>query len=454
MTCAAQILIFTRFPIPGQAKTRLIPALGRENAARLHRRMTEHALSVARAVHKTGSEADVGITVCCTGSRLRDFRAWLGVDLQYASQPAGDLGIRLRWAFKSAFDAGAKCAVAVGTDVPDLSTKILQQALDSLRRSDTVLGPAEDGGYYLIGMRRFHPELFADMSWGTECVCARTRDAIKRLGLNASELPRLNDVDHPEDLSSLRSDPRFADVFSGKAMLTIIIPALNEAATLSRTLERVQGADAIETIVVDGGSHDTTREIAARAGAVVIGAPGGRARQQNAGATAAKGHLLLFLHADTLPPVGYADQIRAALDNPTTVAGAFRFRTDGTRAAIRMLEWTTNFRSTVLHWPYGDQGLFMQKRVFAEMGGFASLPIMEDFELVRRLRRRGAVVTLAKTVMTSARRWEQLGIIRTTIINQIMIAGFLSGVPVHTLDRLYRINGTKRRKGKQKRNAE
>ena len=194
----------------------------------------------------------------------------------------------------------------------------------------------------------------------------------------------------------------------------MIVPTLNEAASLGRTLERVRRADGIEIIVADGGSRDATREIAAQAGATVLVTAGGRAAQQNAGAAVAGGRHLLFLHADTLLPDGYAELIRRALDRPATVAGAFRFRTDGAGAAMRLVEWGANIRSALFQWPYGDQGLFMEKRVFDELGGFSPLPIMEDYELVGRLRRRGPVVTLSEAAITSARRWQRLGALRTT----------------------------------------
>ena len=436
MHSGAQIIIFARYPVPGQAKTRLIPALGPEGAARLHRRMTEHTVGIAR---KACAASDWGITVCHTGARRRDFNAWLGTDLHYESQPSGDLGARMQQAFKTAFQNGVKSAIAIGTDAPGQNAVILHQALESLRQYDIVLGPAVDGGYYLIGMKQFHPELFVAIDWGTGHVYKQTRAIIKRLGLNAAELPLLRDIDRPDDLAVLRNDPRFTDVFTGKSLISVIIPTLNEAVTLGHVLERLQRAGDIEIIVADGGSRDDTREIARQAGMKLLEVSGGRAAQLNAGAAAATGRLLLFLHADTLPPDGYDNLIRLALERPTTVAGAFRFKTDNSTAAMLLIERTANFRSAVLCWPYGDQGLFMEKRVFNEMGGFSSMPIMEDFELVRRLRRRGTIITLPRAAITSARRWRQLGIVRTTMINQIMIAGFFGGVSIQTLVRLYRI---------------
>ncbi|MCP4118711.1 MAG: DUF2064 domain-containing protein [Desulfobacteraceae bacterium] len=442
MPVDAHIIIFGRYPVPGEAKTRLIPALGPEGAARLHRRMTEHVVAMARsAVRKTG-QRNTGITFCFTGAPLKAFQTWLGHDLAYLAQPSGDLGFRMLWAFKMAFLGGAGAAVVIGCDLPDLTADIIEQALERLEKSNIVLGPAADGGYYLIGMKSLHPGVLAGIDWGTGYVYQQTRHRIKALDLDFAELPTLRDVDLPEDLTRLRADPCFAPLFDQKPLISVIIPVLNEARALGPVLKRVQEEEAVETIVVDGGSRDDTRDIAARAGARVVEVTGGRAVQQNAGAALAGGRWLLFLHGDTLLPEGYAGMIREAMTCPGTVAGAFRFRTDDPGPGMRLIQWVTNLRSRFLQLPYGDQGLFMEKRVFDEEGGFAALPIMEDFELVGRLRRRGKIVTLPHAAVTSARRWKQLGMVRTTLINQMMIAGFLRGRPIHRLLRLYRSNET------------
>lgn len=433
------ILIFSRYPAAGKVKTRLIPALGPEGSARLHRRLTEHVVGVARAARNAADPGTgVEITVCCTGAPRRDFRTWLGKDLQYARQGPGDLGARMERAFNRAFRKGAVSAVLIGTDVPCITSDILHQAPQALRASDTVLGRAADGGYYLIGMRSPSPGMFGHVDWGTGRVYEQTRNHIRRLGLTCADLPPLRDVDRPEDLTPLRTDPRFSDLFSGKALVSVIIPTLNEYHTIGRLLDRLLLSEEIECIVADGGSGDHTRDIAARSGATVLKVSGGRAFQQNAGAAIARGHILFFLHADTLPPEGYADKIRAALDDPSIAAGAFRFKTDDDRTVMHLVEWVTNLRSRVVQLPYGDQGLFLEKRVFDEMGGFPLIPIMEDFVLMGRLRARGRVITLSDTAVTSARRWRHLGVIRTTLMNQIMILGFLGGMPIQRLERFYR----------------
>lgn len=433
-----QLYLFARYPKPGRAKTRLIPALGPEGAARLSRRLTEHALQVAKA---SCTHDFMCLTVCATGGSHRNFRAWLGHDLNFIDQPGGDIGIRMQSVFEHAFKHGARGALLIGSDLPDISTKIMQQAHDALSDHDVVLGPAVDGGYYLIGMKRCHPELFTEIDWGSTLVAKQTRSQAARLNLSLAEVAKLSDVDLPEDLHSLRNDPRFIDVFSGTPRLSVVIPTLNEAEVLSTTLERAQQGDTVEIIVADGASRDATRDIAEKAGVVVVTATGGRAAQLNAGAARATGRHLLFLHADTLLPGGYEKTIRRTLDNPATVAGAFQFQTEATTVGMRIVTLGTNIRSKLFRLPYGDQGLFLEKRVFNELGGFADMPIMEDFELVRRLRRRGRVVTVPETVITSARRWQKLGILRTMMRNQAVILGYFTGISPKRLARFYRTNG-------------
>lgn len=208
----SELLIFSRYPVPGKAKTRLIPALGSKGAAQMHRRMTEYVVSMARSTYIPNSKIGFRVTVHYTGSQLKDFRAWLGSDLQYKTQPSGDLGQRMQDAFKATFTAGINNIIGIGTDVPELSSAILLQAHQNLEDHDIVLGPAADGGYYLIGMNSFHPELFTGIDWGTERVYRQTLEICTCLGLRIAELPILNDIDRPEDLDTLRNDSRFREI--------------------------------------------------------------------------------------------------------------------------------------------------------------------------------------------------------------------------------------------------
>ncbi len=221
--------------------------------------------------------------------------------------------------------------------------------------------------------------------------------------------------------------------------ISIIIPVLNESANLQRTINSTQPSDNIEVIVVDGGSSDDTRQVAAVPGVRVITSPVGRSQQLNLGAAVATGDILLFLHGDSRLPLGFDQLIRQVMSaKQPPIAGAFRLGIDAPQVLLRWVERGANWRSQVCQMPYGDQGIFLTAKVFQEIGGFLDLPIMEDFELIKRLRRQGKILIVPQPVMTSARRWLQKGILKTTLINQLMVVGYLGGVSPAQLVKLYR----------------
>lgn len=223
-----------------------------------------------------------------------------------------------------------------------------------------------------------------------------------------------------------------------RAPISVIIPALNEAQQLAAAVQSALAGDNIEVIVADGGSTDGTGKTALHLGVRLIETAPGRARQMNAGAAVAAGEILLFLHADTRLPVGFARSVRQALARPGAAGGAFSLRIDAPGRLIRWIEAGANRRSQRLGLPYGDQGIFLSADVFRALGGVPDLPIMEDFVLVRRLGRLGKVVVLDDRILTSGRRWQRRGALKTTIINQLMVAGFYLGMTPDRLARLYR----------------
>lgn len=220
--------------------------------------------------------------------------------------------------------------------------------------------------------------------------------------------------------------------------ISVVIPVLNDAEGLDRALATVQDCPGVESIVVDGGSSDESVKVAQTRDARILHSPAGRARQMNAGAAAADGTFLLFLHADTRLPRGFDQQVRRILTGQGVAAGAFQLRIDGRSAGLRLVERVSNWRSRYLQMPYGDQAIFLKAKLFHAMEGFPEMPIMEDFQLIRRLRRRGRIVIAPTAALTSARRWEELGVLRTTLINQWMILGFYLGVEPSRLAHRYK----------------
>ncbi len=226
------------------------------------------------------------------------------------------------------------------------------------------------------------------------------------------------------------SDPR-------SPLISIVIPARNEAENLRRLLPELV-ATGCEVIVVDGGSTDASQDAVAEAGARWLEGNPGRALQMNAGAVIAQGEILLFLHADTHLPESFQNWIGQSLDRPGVVAGAFGLAIDGPGWGLRLVEWGVGLRSRWGQLPYGDQGLFLRRDRFEAMGGFPVLPIMEDFVFVDRLRKQGKIAIVPIAVVTSARRWQALGIWRTTLINQAIVWGYWCGVKPDRLARWYR----------------
>jgi uncharacterized protein len=193
-------IVFTRYPEAGKVKTRLIPALGEEGAANLHQKMAEHTISQMRALQRL---LPSDIEVWFVGGDLALMRAWLGKDLTYQRQPDGDLGDRMRLAFQSIFDRGYKKAIVVGTDCPGLTTEILAQSFEALEDNPIALGPAIDGGYYLIGLQYSIPELFTEITWSTANVLQDTLKIADGLDIIPTLLPYLADIDLPQDLAHL-----------------------------------------------------------------------------------------------------------------------------------------------------------------------------------------------------------------------------------------------------------
>lgn len=193
-----RLILFTRYPVPGKVKTRLIPALGPEGSCELHRLMTERTL---RRLREYSVSPSMGLEVRFDGGDQTLMKTWLGQDLTFCDQGPGDLGVRLERAVSEAFQSGTKRVVIVGSDCPGLNPEILHKAFDGLTDHDLVLGPANDGGYYLIGLTRPLSPLFADIPWGTGAVFKRTYEVAKRSGLKQLILEPLDDIDRPEDLA-------------------------------------------------------------------------------------------------------------------------------------------------------------------------------------------------------------------------------------------------------------
>ena len=190
-----RLIVFTRYPEPTKSKTRLIPTLGADGAAKLQVQLTEYTIKKVKKLTK-----EISTAVYYTGGSQKFMENWLGDKFSYCTQRGEDLGSRMRSAFEDSFKLRFSRVVIIGTDCPALNIEILVNAFESLDKNDLVLGEASDGGYYLIGLKEIIPELFKNIPWGTDEVFSKTKTIAQQLGLNIVVLPVLSDIDRPKDL--------------------------------------------------------------------------------------------------------------------------------------------------------------------------------------------------------------------------------------------------------------
>jgi rSAM/selenodomain-associated transferase 2 len=218
----------------------------------------------------------------------------------------------------------------------------------------------------------------------------------------------------------------------------VVLPARNEGDTIARALDSTR-APGVDRIVVDGGSLDGTHDLAVRLGAerVLESAPG-RARQLEVGLRAAQGDLVLLLHADTRLEPGWESALRRALRDDSVAGGAFQLAFESQRSVYRVIESGARLRARWLGLPYGDQGLFARRKPLLESGGIPQVPIFEDLDLTRLLRRLGRLVLLPERAWTSPRRYERNGVLRTLLRNNLALTAWLLDLDRERIARWYR----------------
>ena len=220
--------------------------------------------------------------------------------------------------------------------------------------------------------------------------------------------------------------------------VSVVIPALNEAANIERSVGSAQDAGAFEIIVADGGSEDETVSTAQKLGCQIVTSPRGRGIQQNAGAKIATGQMLLFLHADNYLAEGCIDQIKDTVHSKGAQFGCFKQRIDAKGFKFRLLEWGNAFRARRLRMIYGDQGIFIAKKLFDDVGNFAEVELMEDVLISQKLKEKRALAAfLDGPIHVSARKWLQDGVIRRTLKNWRLRRDLSRGVSLESIARKY-----------------
>jgi uncharacterized protein len=441
------ICVFAKPPVPGRVKTRLIPILGSRGAAELAAVFLDDTWAAVSAL----SWAEP--VLASTETAKRNF---LPARAEVWLQGEGDLGARLEHILRRAL-TDHPFAIAIGADSPGLPAKFLEQAREALARFDAVIGPSEDGGFYLLGLRTCPEGLLSGIPWSAPTTCLETIAKLQAAGLTVYILDDWFDVDRSENLEKLSAlltarqieAPRTRHFLQTHAWppataqpirCSVILPTLNERESLPQTLRALAGQPWIhEVIVADGGSTDGTREwLATQKSVRLVDAPAGKGNQLNAGARAASGDVFLFLHADCQLPPDAGEQIASALASHTVAGGCFevRFHTDRSRS-LRMVAAGINFRSRLTRAATGDQGIFVRRSIFEEVGGCPDWPLFEDVDLVRRIKKAGSFAVLRSRLLVSPRRHLSRGVFRTVLLIYALRLGFWLGVSPFTLKKWF-----------------
>ena len=226
-----RLILFTRYPTAGQTKTRLIPVLGTEGAARLQRRLTLRAIRAAEGLRRARG---VDLQIRFEGAERRAMEHWLGERFDFYPQGPGDLGAKMTRAFEESWNQDMSRIVLIGADCPGLTTEILDEAFERLREFPVVFGPAVDGGYYLVGLSQPIPQLFSGPVWGASTVLHDSLKILQEAGHNTAFLRPLADVDRPEDLAVWNEIIKSEAANLSK--ISVVIPALNEASKIASTI--------------------------------------------------------------------------------------------------------------------------------------------------------------------------------------------------------------------------
>ncbi|MCE5334228.1 MAG: TIGR04282 family arsenosugar biosynthesis glycosyltransferase [Desulfobacteraceae bacterium] len=408
------LLIFLRYPRPGKVKSRLASAIGAEEAARIYEKLVRRTLGVALEYLRTSPKTRI-LLFHTPEDPVELLRERFPGPWQFLPQQGEHLGARMHDAILSAFAQGARKVVLIGTDIADLDANDLTEAFEKTG-GGAVLGPASDGGFYLVGLDRPCPLPFRYEHWGSGDICRRTARALSSSGLDIRFGHQRKDVDRVEDLAVFHRD------FSLRASLGTIVPTMKSPEALAPLIEylekRLWPGD--EIIVSQGGSR-SYRWNSLSTGVHHLLGPTGRGIQQNSAAMLASADVLFFLHDDTFPPPNFPFLIRRACGDFKTSLGCFRLSFAPSPFPLRLVAGLANLRTTLFGLPYGDQGLFCRKSVFESLGGFRNKYLLEDLSLVRKCRLRGRLDMLRESVLSSSRRYIDKGVLAACLQNQTII---------------------------------
>ncbi len=457
------LIIFTRMPAPGRTKTRLMPYLTPVQCARLHECFLK---DIAKMCPGTGAD----IFVCCTsleteksgrlsaggkdgsyestGDTAGVLRKIFGQTAEYYEQTGDGLGERMLLAIREVLERGYERCVLIGTDVPEVKSQDIRQAFDILHRKDVVFGPTADGGYYLVGMKSPRKEVFEKQTYGHGSVLQNTVRALCRAGISVGIGRTHHDIDQEEDLRAfcdrMRGSRALQRTETGKYLLrnrsiSVIVPIYNEEKTIRPLLTALgRLRDRCEIILVDGGSTDRTLEYIGE-DFRLLHSEKGRARQMNLGAEESTGDILFFLHCDSELPDKPLEQIRYVMKDYRV--GCFGIAFHSAHFFLFTCRVISNHRIKDRNVVFGDQGIFIDRELFFDMGMFPELPIMEDYQFSLSLKERGEKIGITKKrIYTSDRRFRGGTILKLKEMWKMnrLRKKYRDGVSIEEIARMYK----------------
>ncbi len=420
------LIYFLKAPKEGEVKTRLAKSIGDPAATRCYTLLCERLLALP-----------IDPTLECFiaySDAQRETPPFSGT-FKLFFQEGDYLGARMCHAFEHCFAEGYERVVLVGADIPEVDAPLLRDAFDALDTHDAILSPTYDGGYYLIGFHAttFTPKAFSKIVYSRNDVFEKTLHALSWLRVAQGKM--LQDLDTLDDLRVLAFQASSALHTYAQTLLktlpriSVVLPVYREneriREIIEQTRQRAQTAS-VEIIVVDTDERTTVDAVALENVRIGLSRQG-RAAQMNEGLLMAQGKIVLFLHADTLLPDAWDRLVEETLH--VVYAGAFSLAIDDAHPWFRFIENAANLRAKLTRVPYGDQALFFSTPFLRGQGGFADIALMEDVEIMRRLKRQHVpIVIRSETVLTSSRRWHQEGFVYTTLRNRVLSFLFWLGV--------------------------
>ncbi len=421
-----------RYPEKGKVKSRLAASIGWEEATILYEKLLRRTLGLAADLKRKSPDIDIFIFFT-PENRETEIRSHFPGPWDYMPQMGSHLGERMDQALRRVLAKGYAYAALIGTDIVDLSLSDLLKAFEYLKKGFTPLGPAKDGGFYLLGIDRPCPSAFGYSEWGTDGIYRRTERALLEAGFKARSITQRRDLDREEDLVLLQDKSFLQD------RLSVVVPTLSSIDRLRPFLESLENQlwPGDEIIVVKGGTEIPEGPVKLSSPVRALSSAKGRGLQLNCGVQASQGNLLFFLHDDCVPPPMFPHHVRKISEAKDASLGCFQLRFDPSTPLLDSIAKWANLRSRIFKLPYGDQGIFCRKEIYYEAGGFRKPFIMEDVDFVRHCLSKGRLLILPDFMSASPGRYLRKGTLKASLSNHWMMLLYWLGVDDKKLYSIY-----------------